>query len=86
MNPVAVVRLLFTLMYEILNRDAFSEVHKKGYVFSTVRDFRSKAEEATDVHLNPLKILMSLEDVLSDNSILVADGGDFVATAAYILR
>ena len=45
-----------------------------------------KAEEATNVHLNPLKVMHTLEDVLSDNTILVADGGDFVATAAYILR
>jgi len=26
------------------------------------------------------------EDVMSDNTIMVADGGDFVGTAAYILR
>ena len=45
-----------------------------------------KAEEPTDNHLNPLKVLHCLEDQLSDNAILVADGGDFVATAAYILR
>ena len=29
---------------------------------------------------------MELEDMLDDDSILVADGGDFVGTAAYILR
>ena len=29
---------------------------------------------------------MELEEMLDDNSILVADGGDFVGTAAYILR
>jgi len=44
------------------------------------------SEQATDVHLNPVKILHQLEDVLSDNSIIVADGGDFVGTAAYVLR
>ncbi|KAK7481845.1 hypothetical protein BaRGS_00026871, partial [Batillaria attramentaria] len=44
-----------------------------------------KAEEATDVHLNPLKVLHTVEDLMSDNTIMVADGGDFVATAAYIL-
>ncbi|KAK3102444.1 hypothetical protein FSP39_011418 [Pinctada imbricata] len=47
---------------------------------------RQKAEEVTDVHLNPLKILHIAEDVMSDDAIMVADGGDFVATAAYILR
>lgn len=37
-------------------------------------------------YINPLKLLMELEDMLDDDSILVADGGDFVGTAAYILR
>lgn len=45
-----------------------------------------KATKPTDVHLNPLKVLQTLEKVLPDNAILVADGGDFVATAAYNLR
>jgi len=44
------------------------------------------SEQPTDVHLNPVKVLHQLEDVLSDNSIIIADGGDFVGTAAYILR
>jgi acetolactate synthase-like protein len=47
---------------------------------------RQKATEPTNVHLNPLKVLQALESVLPDNAILVADGGDFVATAAYNLR
>ncbi|XP_071099924.1 2-hydroxyacyl-CoA lyase 2-like [Haliotis cracherodii] len=47
---------------------------------------KQKAEEIPDNHLNPLKVLMTVEEVLSDDAILVADGGDFVATAAYILR
>lgn len=38
------------------------------------------------MHLNPLKILKTLDKVLPENAILVADGGDFVATAAYILH
>ena len=44
------------------------------------------SEQSTDVHLNPVKILHTLEHVMSDNSIIVADGGDFVGTAAYVLR
>ena len=44
------------------------------------------AAEETDVHLNPLNVLQTLETVLPDNAILVADGGDFVGSAAYILR
>ena len=40
----------------------------------------------TAEYLNPMKILFELESILPDNAILVADGGDFVGTAAYILR
>ncbi|XP_048726939.2 2-hydroxyacyl-CoA lyase 2-like isoform X2 [Ostrea edulis] len=47
---------------------------------------RVKAEEKTDQHLNPLKVLHIAEEVMSDDTVMVADGGDFVATAAYILR
>jgi thiamine pyrophosphate-dependent acetolactate synthase large subunit-like protein len=36
--------------------------------------------------INALKLFKTLETKLHDNVILVADGGDFVATAAYTLR
>jgi len=36
--------------------------------------------------LNPLDLFHQLDDILPDNAILVADGGDFVATASYVLR
>ena len=44
------------------------------------------AAETTETHLNPLSVLHSLENVLPENAILVADGGDFVGSAAYILK
>ena len=44
------------------------------------------AEKALGKYLNPLKLLGIMDDVLTDDSILVADGGDFVGSAAYILR
>lgn len=37
-------------------------------------------------NVNALKLLFQLKNKLPDNAILVADGGDFVATAAYILE
>jgi len=40
----------------------------------------------TDQHLNPIKVLQRVDQLLPDDSIIVADGGDFVGTAAYILR
>jgi len=44
------------------------------------------AEEPTDRFLNPLKVCLGVEKALSDRAILVADGGDFVATTSYIVR
>jgi len=44
------------------------------------------AKEATETHLNPLSVLSTLEKILPENAILVADGGDFVGSAAYILK
>ena len=48
--------------------------------------FSKKALEKTEFHLNPLKVLHRLEELLDDDCVLVADGGDFVGSAAYILR
>ncbi|CAB3999937.1 acetolactate synthase, partial [Paramuricea clavata] len=50
------------------------------------KDNSVKAEEMVDKHLNPLKILHCLEEVMNEDSVIVADGGDFVGSAAYILR
>jgi acetolactate synthase-1/2/3 large subunit len=36
--------------------------------------------------VNPLAMLKKLDKVIDDHSIIIADGGDFVATASYILR
>ena len=36
--------------------------------------------------VNPIALLREVEKVAGDNALLVADGGDFVATAAYVLR
>lgn len=44
------------------------------------------AEDMPEVHLNPMKVLNELEELLPSDAVLIGDGGDFVATAAYILR
>lgn len=36
--------------------------------------------------VNPLQLFQRLEEKMADDAILVVDGGDFVATASYILR
>jgi thiamine pyrophosphate-dependent acetolactate synthase large subunit-like protein len=44
------------------------------------------SEETDAPTVNPLDLFRRLEASLPDNSVLVADGGDFVATGSYILR
>jgi len=41
--------------------------------------------QATDF-INPLFLLNQLDQVMDDQSIIVGDGGDFVASAAYVLH
>jgi acetolactate synthase-1/2/3 large subunit len=48
-------------------------------------EITTMATEETDF-INPLRFLQKLEEMLPEDSIIVADGGDFVASAAYILR
>ena len=43
------------------------------------------AEEETE-YVNPLALLKKLDTVIDDKGIIVADGGDFVGTASYILQ
>jgi acetolactate synthase-like protein len=46
----------------------------------------TREQEHTPGRVNPLRFFVELEKKLSDDAILVADGGDFVATGSYILR
>ena len=53
----------------------------------TARDEQIAAQAATPGELiNPVHFFMRLEEKLSDDAVLVVDGGDFVATASYIVR
>ncbi len=47
-------------------------------------EIRQMADEEVG-QINPLRLCMALEEQLSDDSILIGDGGDFVATASYIV-
>ena len=50
-------------------------------------DIKQLSNDAVDRHLNPLKVLHQLKKTFdSDDTILVADGGDFVASASYIMK
>jgi acetolactate synthase-like protein len=48
-------------------------------------EIRSKSTSAGPL-VDPVHFFLRLEEKLADDSVLVVDGGDFVATAAYILK
>jgi acetolactate synthase-like protein len=61
--------------------------------FGTLRERESDRNEQIDAQaavpgelINPIHFFRRLEEKLSDDAVLVMDGGDFVATASYILR
>ena len=72
---------------------AVGEPQRREPWFATVRE-REQARDAQIADqagasgelVNSLAFFRTLEDKLADDSVLVVDGGDFVATAAYILR
>jgi acetolactate synthase-like protein len=48
-------------------------------------EIRVQAAETTE-HINPLALCQAIDRALAEKSIVVADGGDFVSTASYIVR
>ncbi|MCO4764222.1 MAG: thiamine pyrophosphate-binding protein [Myxococcales bacterium] len=49
-------------------------------------EIAAMAEQDCPGGMNPLAVCKAVEDVMDDDSIIVADGGDFVGSAAYICR
>ena len=49
-------------------------------------NIEAQANAPTDRGINPIKLFRVLDPELDPNTVLVADGGDFVATSAYTLR
>ncbi len=37
-------------------------------------------------HVNPVALFRRLDEIMGDDAVIVADGGDFVGTASYVLR
>ena len=67
--------------------DSWSEWFDTLRKRETARDEEITAQAATQGELiNPVHFFMRLEEKLSDDAVIVADGGDFVATASYIVR
>jgi acetolactate synthase-1/2/3 large subunit len=51
------------------------------------RDQEIECQSAQEIEgLNPLRVCREVDSQLDDDSVLVADGGDFVATASYVIR
>lgn len=48
-------------------------------------EIQQQAAETTEF-INPVWLCQKLEEVIDDDSVLIGDGGDFVATASYIVR
>ena len=46
----------------------------------------AQAAAAEGGHVNPLALFRALDAVAGDDAVMVADGGDFVATASYVVR
>lgn len=49
-------------------------------------ELRHRAAEPAPGGLNPLGLCAAIDEVLDEDSVVVADGGDFVATASYVVR
>ena len=49
-------------------------------------NINEQADAPTQAGINPIKLFRELDPRLDENTVLVADGGDFVATSAYTLK
>ncbi len=49
-------------------------------------NINEQADAPTQSGINPIKLFRGLDPRLDENTVLVADGGDFVATSAYTLK
>jgi len=76
-----------------LSRWFKKEKDQFAYWLTRLQDLQRERQDDIDKRvqqevngINPLHINHEIEKVIDDNSVLVADGGDFVATASYILQ
>ncbi|MDX1630884.1 MAG: thiamine pyrophosphate-binding protein [Thermoanaerobaculia bacterium] len=80
-------RFLRLLAQAIPGRDRWEDWRKilRGRDREREDSMEETAGEETD-HVNPLRLCQQIESRLPEDSILVVDGGDFVATASYIVQ
>lgn len=68
-------------------RDGWQDWHTQLQARDAARntDIDKMAQTQTD-YLNPVALCQQIEAALDQNSVIIGDGGDFVATASYIVR
>ena len=49
-------------------------------------EIAAMAEQPTEQHMNPMELCKRIDAKLTDDAILVCDGGDFIGTASYIVQ
>ena len=72
---------------KVINPPKCTEWLKELNVLEKNRDDEiiQQSEMTTDF-VNPIKLCTTINNLLDDSSILIADGGDFVGTASYVVR
>ncbi len=84
MHPARFLDRLASVMGDPAPRHAWFETLRGR---ERARDEEIAAKAKSDGELvDPLHFFLRLEEKLADDSVLIVDGGDFVATGAYILR
>ena len=79
-------QFLFQLAAQFDNREHWSEWKRALRARDDARNAEILAQSGTQTRdINPLHLCRQIENALPDNALLVADGGDFVATASYIV-
>ncbi len=86
-DPGAFLRMLAENWNPELTPATWEDWHTNLAARDAARDAEigQTAQEATDL-VNPVWLCRQLETAVAENSVLIGDGGDFVATASYIVR
>jgi acetolactate synthase-1/2/3 large subunit len=86
-DPGAFLRMLAENWNPEIRQDAWEQWHANLTARDAARDAEigQTAQEETRL-VNPVWLCQQLETAVAENSILIGDGGDFVATASYTVR
>lgn len=75
-------------------KEARGSITTRDEWFSTLRtreeardtEILSQSDEEGGELVNPLKLFVHIEEKMAEDSVIIVDGGDFVATGSYIVR